>query len=128
MKIGKVHGNYCGPDRPRTITTKVKAEAVRLMRKGASADALASRYRVTRHTIKRWGREAGIDAPDSEPDMLHEFGAWVRCRMAGRGWSQTELAERAGTTQTTVSNIMTGRNAPMLETAVKIIDALEVDA
>ncbi len=40
------------------------------------------------------------------------------------GWSQMELAERAGVDQTTVSTLETGRRSPLYETVKALAGAL----
>lgn len=43
------------------------------------------------------------------------------------GWSQAELAKRAGTTQARISQIERGLLDPQLSTVVSILTALETD-
>jgi transcriptional regulator with XRE-family HTH domain len=53
-------------------------------------------------------------------------GNKVRDLRKGRGWSQQELADRAGISMQTVSNLETGRHVPGMATLSKIAGALGV--
>jgi len=53
-------------------------------------------------------------------------GDKVRGLRKGRGWSQQELADRAGISMQTVSNLETGRHVPGMATLSKIAGALGV--
>ena len=44
-----------------------------------------------------------------------------------RGWSQTELAHRAGTKQANISRIVSGAGNPTLQLVKKIMDVLDLD-
>ena len=62
---------------------------------------------------------------DGSPDeRLRRFGASVRARRRGLGWSQERLAEAAGLDQTYVSGIETGRRNPTLRVVLRLADAL----
>ena len=47
--------------------------------------------------------------------MKNEFGEWVQQMIDERGWSQSELARRAGTTSTTVSRVINKERLPGIE-------------
>jgi transcriptional regulator with XRE-family HTH domain len=53
-------------------------------------------------------------------------GDKVRGSRKRRGWSQQELADRAGISMQTVSNLETGRHVPGIATLSKIGGALGV--
>jgi transcriptional regulator with XRE-family HTH domain len=53
-------------------------------------------------------------------------GDKVRDLRKERGWSQQELADRAGISMQTVSNLETGRHVPEIATLSKIAGALGV--
>jgi transcriptional regulator with XRE-family HTH domain len=53
-------------------------------------------------------------------------GDKVRDMRKGRGWSQQELADQAGISMQTVSNLETGRHVPGIATLSKIAGALGV--
>jgi transcriptional regulator with XRE-family HTH domain len=53
-------------------------------------------------------------------------GNKVRDLRKGRGWSQQELADRAGISMQTVSNLETGRHLPGMATLSKIAGALGI--
>lgn len=99
-----------------------------MLREGVPKKEVARRTGASYSTVKDWCRREGVKGAEEEPDRLHEFPAWVKCRMSARGWSQSELAKRSGVTPTTVSNILIGKCSTTLGVAVKIMDALEVDA
>ena len=122
--LGSEHGNYCGPVRPTVYKSEVKAKALGMLRDGVPKKDVARRLGISYSTVKDWCRREGVEGAEAEPDMLHEFPAWVKCRMSARGWSQSELAKRSGVTSKTVSNILIGKCSITFGAAVKIIDAL----
>lgn len=122
---GHDHGNYCGPVRPTVYRREVRERALGMVREGVPKRDVARRLGVSHSTVKEWCRREGVKGAEAEPDMLHEFPAWVRCRMAALGWTQQELSRRSGVHATTICNILVGRYGCTLAVAVKIIDALE---
>jgi transcriptional regulator with XRE-family HTH domain len=58
-------------------------------------------------------------------EVREAFGASLRRRRVSRGWSQEELAARAGISGSTVSLIEGGKNGPTLTVAVMLAAALE---
>lgn len=122
--LGSEHGNYCGPVRPTVYKSEVKAKALGMLRDGVPKKDVARRLGVSYSTVKDWCRREGVKGAEREPDRLHEFPAWVKCRMSACEWSQSELAKRSGVTSKTVGNILIGKCSITLGTAVKIIDAL----
>jgi Zn-dependent peptidase ImmA (M78 family)/DNA-binding XRE family transcriptional regulator len=60
-----------------------------------------------------------------------ETSAWIARRIRDardqRGWSQTELADRLGRTQTSISLWEAGKRTPSLDDLIDIADALEMD-
>lgn len=60
----------------------------------------------------------------SSDERLRRFGASVRARRHGLGWSQEKLAEVAGLDQTYVSGVETGRRNPTLRVVFRLADAL----
>lgn len=123
--LGSEHGNYCGPVRPTVYRSEVKAKALGMLRDGVPKKDVARRLGVSYSTVKEWCRREGVKGAEAEPDRLHEFPAWVRCRMAALGWTQQELSRRSGVRATTICNILVGGHGCTLASAVKIIDALE---
>ena len=121
---GRDHGNYCGPGRPAVHRREVRERARAMVREGVPKSDVARRLGIPHSTVNDWCRREGVKGAEAEPDMLHEFPAWVKCRMSARGWSQSELAKRSGVTSKAVSNILIGKCSITLGTAVKIIDAL----
>lgn len=125
IQTGAAPGNYCGPVRPSVYRSEVKARALSMLREGVPKKEVARRTGASYSTVKEWCRREGVKAAEAEPDMLHEFPAWVKCRMAALGWTQQELSRRSGVHATTICNILVGRYGASLAVAVKIIDALE---
>lgn len=123
--LGSEHGNYCGPVRPSVYKSEVKAKALGMLREGVPKKDVARRLGISYSTVKDWCRREGVKGAEAEPDRLHEFPAWVKCRMAAPGWTQQELSRRSGVCATTICNILVGRYGASLAVAVKIIDALE---
>ena len=123
--LGSEHGNYCGPVRPSVYKSEVKAKALGMLREGVPKKDVARRLGISYSTVKDWCRREGVNGAEAEPDRLHEFPAWVKCRMAAPGWTQQELSRRSGVCATTICNILVGRYGASLAVAVKIIDALE---
>ena len=123
--LGSEHGNYCGPVRPSVYKSEVKAKALGMLREGVPKKDVARRLGISYSTVMDWCRREGVKGAEAEPDRLHEFPAWVKCRMAAPGWTQQELSRRSGVCATTICNILVGRYGASLAVAVKIIDALE---
>lgn len=116
-------GGYCGPGRPRLYTAEERGRAVGLASSGVPRNEVARMLGIPQSTVKEWCRRYSVPARDELPDMLHEFPAWVAAKRAMRGWTQGDLAERAGVSQVAVSHIERGRSMAKLDTAVAIIDA-----
>jgi transcriptional regulator with XRE-family HTH domain len=51
----------------------------------------------------------------------------IRHRREARGWSQRQLAQRAGLSKATVQNIEAGRHAPRLQSLMKLAYVLNED-
>ena len=64
---------------------------------------------------------------DAHGQAVDEFdGSWVRAQREKRGWSQSELATRAGVSYTTVSDIERGQRPQVTaRVRMKITQALE---
>lgn len=56
-----------------------------------------------------------------------QFGNAVRNGRRARGWSQTELGERAGLRQETISLLESGNAATKLETMLAVLAALDLE-
>ncbi len=57
-----------------------------------------------------------------------DFGNWIKEQREMRGWSQPQLAERAGTTAATISRFETGaRPSRKREWALRLATAFEID-
>ena len=61
-----------------------------------------------------------------EIQTVKAMGGRVRELRAARGWLQQDLADRAGVSMQTVSNLETGRHVPGTATLAKIAGALGV--
>lgn len=118
-------GSYCGPGRPTAYAPETRRAALSMVRDGVPKQAVARKLGVSHSTVKEWCRREGVKGAETEPDRLHEFPAWVRCRLAALGWTQQELSRRSGVSSSAICNILVGRYGASLAVAVKIIDALE---
>lgn len=56
------------------------------------------------------------------------FRAWLASRIAARGFSHGQLALRSGIDRSTVGRILNGERRPTLDTAVRLVGALDADA
>jgi len=65
-----------------------------------------------------------MDAPARTP---RQIGNLIRRARKQRGWSQSQLAERVGVRQGTISLIETGNPATKLETLLAILAALDLE-
>lgn len=65
-----------------------------------------------------------MDSPARTP---RQFGNLVRRARKHRGWSQSELAERVGTRQATISLIETGNPATRFDTLLALLAALDLE-
>ena len=125
VHLNGTSGGYCGPGRPRLYAAETRERALKLARAGMPKTDIARRLGVHVSSVKEWCRRAEVEARDEMPDMLHEFGAWVRASRALRGWTQHDLARRVGATQGAISHIERAGTAGSLRMAVRIIDAFE---
>ncbi|HTU56273.1 MAG TPA: helix-turn-helix domain-containing protein [Acetobacteraceae bacterium] len=56
-----------------------------------------------------------------------QIGALIRRARKQRGWSQTQLGERAGLRQETISLIETGNPATKIDTILAVLAALDLE-
>jgi HTH-type transcriptional regulator/antitoxin HipB len=56
-----------------------------------------------------------------------QIGTLVRRARKSRGWSQTQLGDKAGLRQETISLIETGNPATKLETILAVLAALDLE-
>ena len=122
--LGSEHGNYCGPVRPSVYKSEVKAKALGMLREGVPKKDVARRLGISYSTVKDWCRREGVKGAEAEPDMLHEFTAWMKCKMALHGISQNQLAQLTGISAGNLSMYLRETKMQKFNTAVKIIDAL----
>ena len=59
---------------------------------------------------------------------MTEIGKWLEQQLEQRGWSSSELARRAGISQSSVSNVLTGKQIPGLEFCKGVAKALGIHA
>ena len=71
---------------------------------------------------------SSVEAPRSPRlrSMTAKIGRGIKRLREKRGWSQTQLAERAGLTQSHVSRLENGEHSPTHLTLSKLAEALEV--
>jgi transcriptional regulator with XRE-family HTH domain len=107
-----------------------------------TGDELANKLGVTQATVSTW--EKGISSPNAdnlkqlldsfgeaafegEYDPLYvaeEFAKWVRDNRSECGWTQAELARKAGVTQPTIASIEAGKTAsPQPRTIARLSEA-----
>jgi ribosome-binding protein aMBF1 (putative translation factor) len=73
--------------------------------------------------------ELGVDRAHPAYDgarIAFELGAEVRALREQRGWSQTELANRAGMTQSAMARFEAGGTVPTLPVLERVAAALEM--
>ena len=68
-------------------------------------------------------REGNLPAPRKTMFLADR----LRDMLAARGWTQTDLAERAGLTHAAVNRYVNGRREPRAETVAAIAEALDVN-
>ena len=56
------------------------------------------------------------------------FSGWLLVEMKERGWSQSELARRAGVSPTAISDVLSGRRNIGKDLATSIAEALRIPA
>lgn len=59
---------------------------------------------------------------------MTEIGEWLERQLELRAWSSSELARRAGISQSSVSNVLTGKQVPGLEFCKGVAKALGMPA
>lgn len=94
-------------------------------------------YRVIRDDdLAALARRAGLEgdrstklphADPAEPDLFAALGPRLRDRRRQRGWTQAQLAARAGIRVETINRIEKGHNTPDFATIRKIAAALRQD-
>ena len=57
---------------------------------------------------------------------MTQIGEWLEGQLEQRGWSSSELARRAGISQSSVSNVLTGKQIPGLEFCKGVARALDL--
>ena len=57
---------------------------------------------------------------------MTKISEWLHQQLDERGWSSSELARRAGISQSSVSNVLTGKQIPGLEFCKGVAQALDV--
>ena len=124
IQTGAAPGNYCGPVRPTVHRKEERERALGMVREGVPKRDVARRLGISYSTVKDWCRREGVKGAEAEPDMLHEFTAWMKCRMAALELSQNQLAQRTGISAGNLSMYLRETKMPKFDTAVKIIDAL----
>lgn len=124
IQTGAAPGNYCGPVRPTVHRKEERERALGMVREGVPKRDVARKLGVSYSTVKDWCRRDGVKGAEAEPDMLHEFTAWMKCKMALHGISQNQLAQRTGISAGNLSMYLRETKMPKFDTAVKIIDAL----
>ena len=59
---------------------------------------------------------------------MNKIGEWLADELTTRAWSSSELARRAGISQSSVSNVLTGKQVPGLEFCKGAAQALGISA
>lgn len=72
-------------------------------------------------------RESGAQEAYDAARLAIELGASVRALREGQGWSQSELARRAGMTQPAVARFESGGTVPTIPVLERLAHALEAD-
>jgi ribosome-binding protein aMBF1 (putative translation factor) len=71
--------------------------------------------------------EPGAEDAYESARLAFELGAAIRELRSARGWSQSELAGRAGTTQSAVARLEAGGTVPTLPLLGRIAHALDAE-
>ena len=124
VMLGSEHGNYCGPGRASVYTPELKKRVIDMARKGVPRATISKKLDVPKSTVSDWCRRAEVKPLEEEPDMLHEFTAWMKCKMAIHGVSQNQLSKLTGLSCGIISAYLHETKMPKFDTAVKLIDAL----
>lgn len=72
-------------------------------------------------------REPGAQAAYDAARLAIELGASVRALRERHGWSQSELARRAGMTQSAVARFESGGTVPTIPVLERLAHALDAD-
>lgn len=56
------------------------------------------------------------------------FAEWLENELRERGWTQTELARRAGMSRAAISMLVNGRNHPKAETCIALARGFDLPA
>jgi ribosome-binding protein aMBF1 (putative translation factor) len=71
--------------------------------------------------------EKGARDGYDDAQRAHDLGAAVRKLRAARGWTQTQLAEASGMTQSAVARLEAGGTMPTLPILGRLAEALDAD-
>lgn len=58
--------------------------------------------------------------------MMTDFATWLTTEIDNRGWTNSELARRAGMRQSTISMLISGHNKPGLDVCIGIAKAFRI--
>ncbi|MEW1548327.1 helix-turn-helix domain-containing protein [Streptomyces tsukubensis] len=72
------------------------------------------------------GRKSETEA-HSQRDLVYEIAQAVHDMRTALGWSQGELAEKAGTKQPNISRLESARSLPTLELLHRLASAMDAD-
>jgi|GEM_PF-3466559 len=113
--------------------TGQKRAGLAITRQLARLRAENARLRAELHTLKRSQEMSGPTLPTPDADGYYPaeqaldviVARQIIRRRQAAGWTQAELAERAGVRQETVSRIESGKHAPNLSTVDRLDRALK---
>jgi len=77
------------------------------------------------HILGVYPRVAAMTAA-RDPLLINAFAAAIKSRRAAMGWSQEELAWRAGVDRTFIARLESCRNQPSLSVVFALAEALKV--
>lgn len=77
------------------------------------------------HILGVYPRVAAMTAA-RDPLLINAFAAAIKSRRADMGWSQEELAWRAGVDRTFIARLESCRNQPSLSVVFALAEALKV--
>jgi transcriptional regulator with XRE-family HTH domain len=79
------------------------------------------------HILGVYPRVAAMTAA-RDPLLINAFAAAIKSRRATMGWSQEELAWRAGVDRTFIARLESCRNQPSLSVVFALAEALKVSS
>lgn len=97
--------------KPR-VTSEVREEAIQELREGGRLEEVAERFGISRATLCRYSKEAGLRLRTGRPGASEE-SVRLAIQAVRNGSSAKEAAQRFGVSRTSLGRILQGEGVPV---------------